>query len=85
MQAKSTQTKRRLGIDNFMVMDPEVYHGELTFKAARVPGDIVLTYISKVMPISEVPGNWPGVTVDAVQEALVFAREALLEKTKEAA
>lgn len=63
-------------------MDPKIYHGEITFKGTRVPVDVVLTYVSKGMSISEVQRNWPDVPPDAVAEALAFAKDALMEKYK---
>lgn len=79
------QLKKRVEIGKYLVMDPEIYHSELTFKGTRVPVDIVLGYVIKGMPINEVPENWPDVSVEAVTEALSFAKEGLLEKCEKAA
>jgi len=84
MPVKSARLKQRVEIGRFLLIDPEIYHGELTFKGTRVPVDVVLTYVSKGMPISEVQRNWPDVHPDAVAEALAFAKDALLEKYKTA-
>jgi uncharacterized protein (DUF433 family) len=85
MSAKTIHLKKRVEIGKYLVMDLEIYHGELTFKGTRVPVDVVLTYVIKGMPIHEVPENWPDVSIEAVAEALAFAKEALLEKYKKAA
>jgi uncharacterized protein (DUF433 family) len=85
MRIKQRHSKQRIKIGKHLVMDPEIYHGELTFKGTRVPVDVVLTYVIKGMPIYEVPENWPDVSVEAVAEALAFAKGALLEKYKKAA
>ncbi len=85
MPAKSARAFRRIEIGQYLVKDPEIYHGELTFRGTRVPVDVVLTYVAQGMPLSEVPENWPDVSQEAVQEAISFAQEALLEKYKKAA
>lgn len=85
MNNKQGLPKQRIEIGKHLVRDPEIYHGELTFKGTRVPVDIVLTYVIKGMPIIEVPKNWPDVSVEAVVEALSYAKEALLEKSEKAA
>ena len=85
MSIKKKHNKQRTEIGKYLVRDPEIYHGELTFKGTRVPVDVVLTYVIKGMPLYDVPKNWPDVSVDAVVEALSFAKEALLEKCEMAA
>jgi uncharacterized protein (DUF433 family) len=85
MQNKKDRPKQRIEIGKYLVKDPEIYNGELTFKGTRVPVDVVLTYVIKGMPLDDVPKNWPDVSVDAVVEALSFAKEALLEKCELAA
>jgi len=80
MRVKNSRSPQRIEIGRHLVMDPEVYHGELTFKGTRVPVDVVLTYVIKGMPLKEVPENWPDVSIAAVTEALAIAKEALLEK-----
>jgi len=85
MQNKKNRPKQRIEIGKYLVKDPEIYHGELTFKGTRVPVDVVLTYVIKGMSLYDVPKNWPDVSVEAVVEALSFAKEALLEKCELAA
>jgi len=80
IRAKQVRSKPRIEIGKHLVMDPEVYHGELTFKGTRVPVDVVLTYVTKGMPLNEVPENWPDVSMEAVKEALVFAQKFLEKK-----
>jgi len=77
---KNGRLKKRLEIGEYLVRDPEIYHGELTFKGTRVPVRVVLAYVAKGMSLSRIRRNWPDVSKEAVLEALVFAREALVEK-----
>lgn len=76
---------QRLEIGQHLVRDPEIYHGELTFKGTRVPVSVVLAYIADGMSLPRVRRNWPEVPKEAVQEALLLAQEALVEKHYSAA
>lgn len=80
MSKKNKKIMQRIEVGNYLVRDPEIYHGELTFKGTRVPVDVVLGYIATGLPPSEVPEHWPDVTTEAVLEALSFAKQALIEK-----
>ena len=70
--ANQVRGQQRIEIGKHLAMNPEVYHGELTFKGTRVPVDVVLTYVVEGMPITEVPENWPDVSIAAVREALAL-------------
>jgi len=76
MRAKPGRPQKRIEIGTHLVMDHEIYHGELTFKGTRVPVDVVLTYVIKGMPLKEVPENWPDVSIAAVREALALGVNA---------
>jgi len=77
---KNGRLKKRLEIGEYLVRDPEIYHGELTFKGTRVPVRVVLAYVAKGMSLARVRRNWPDVSREAAMEAVAFAREALVEK-----
>jgi uncharacterized protein (DUF433 family) len=79
------RTPKRLEIGQYLVRDPEIYHGELTFKGTRVPVSVVLAYVARGMTLKKVERNWPDVSKDAVTEALIFAKEALVEKYERSA
>jgi uncharacterized protein (DUF433 family) len=57
MPIKRTHPKQRTEIGKYMVRDPEIYYGELTFKGTRLPVDIVSTYVIKGMPLYDVQKN----------------------------
>jgi uncharacterized protein (DUF433 family) len=84
-QRRNSRLKKRLEIGKYLVRDPEIYHGELTFKGTRVPVSVVLAYIAKGVSVNEVPHHWPEVSPDAVREAILLAKQAMLEKYKKAA
>ena len=74
---KNGRLKKRLEIGEYLVRDPEIYHGELTL---RVPVNVVLAYIAKGISVNEVPRHWPDVSPDAAREAILLAKQAMVEK-----
>jgi uncharacterized protein (DUF433 family) len=77
---KNGRLKKRIEIGEHLVRDPEIYHGELTFKGTRVPVSVVLAYAATGMGMSRLRRNWPEVSKEAILEALALAKEALIEK-----
>ena len=71
-------SKMRFG--KYIVADPEVCHGELTFDGTRVPVETVLSYLTRGMTVDEVPKHWPRVSRAAAMAALRLAKEALVAK-----
>jgi len=67
--------KKRIEIGKYLVRDPEIYHGELTFKGTRVPVSVVLAYIAKGISVDEVPRHWPEVSPAAAREAIFLCKE----------
>jgi len=82
---KNGRLKKRLEIGAYIVRDPEIYHGELTFKGTRVLVHVVLAYIAKGISVDEVPRHWPDVSPDAAREAILLAKQAIVEKYNKAA
>jgi uncharacterized protein (DUF433 family) len=64
-------------VGQHMVIDPEIMHGQLTFKGTRVPVSMVLAYLAKGKAIDDIVRNWPQVRREAVQEAIRLASESL--------
>jgi uncharacterized protein (DUF433 family) len=65
----------------YLVMDPKICHGKLTFKNTRVPVETILNRVAKGRTLEEILADWPELSRDAVAEAIRLAAEALLEKT----
>jgi len=82
---KNGRLKKRVEIGRYLVRDPEIYHGELTFKGTRVPVSVVLAYIAKGISVDEVTRHWPDVSPDAAREAILLAKQAVVEKYNKAA
>jgi uncharacterized protein (DUF433 family) len=59
------------------VVDPEVCHGQMTFKGTRVPVDTVLTFLAKGYSVDQMLRSWPELTRPAVEEAIRLASESL--------
>jgi uncharacterized protein (DUF433 family) len=66
----------RIEIGRYLVSDPEVYHGELTFKGTRIPVKTILTFIRLGDTIQHLARSYE-LPVEAVQEAVTLAGEAL--------
>ena len=68
---------RREEIGNYLVIDPEICHGQMTFKGTRVPVDTVLTFLAKGFSVDQLLQSWPELTGPAVEEAVYLASQAL--------
>lgn len=64
-------------VGQHMTIDPEIAHGQLTFKGTRVPVNTVMVYLAKGQSVDEIVTNWPQIPREAVQEAIRMASEAL--------
>ena len=64
----------------FFVMDPRICHGQLTFKGTRVPVETILNRLAKGRTVQSLRESWPEVTLEAIAEAVLLAKEALLER-----
>lgn len=76
---------KRLEIGSYLVRDPEVCHGQLTFKGTRILVEMVLSYSAAGRTIDGALDEWPRLSRDAVQEALQLATAAMLEHYRPAA
>ncbi len=73
--------KRRLPppieIGQYLISDPEVYHGELTFKGTRIPVRTVLTFLGMGENVDELLKGYPSLCREAIQEGIRFAKATL--------
>ncbi len=67
-------------IGRFLVVDPGICHGKLTFKGTRVPVETVLNCLAKGRDIDEILAGWPELKREAIIEAVHLARVALIER-----
>lgn len=76
-------TRKRVEYGQYIVADPKIYHGQLTFKGTRIPVKIVLFYVAKGYDWDWISKAYDGrINHDAIAEAVELAREALIEKTE---
>ena len=79
MKAKSTRPARRVELGKHIVADPEICHGQPTFKGTRIMVWIVLEQLERGMTWKEIAGEWHGrVSDEAIAETIAIAH--LVEK-----
>jgi len=74
---------RRLG--RFIVANPEVCHGKLTFDGTRILVRTILAYLASGKSVEWVLNEWPQLPREAVEEAMRLAANTLLERYDEIA
>jgi uncharacterized protein (DUF433 family) len=62
----------RIEIGNHLVIDPQICHGQITFKDTRIPVDTVLTFLAKGYSVDQLLQSWPELTQPAVAEAILL-------------
>lgn len=71
---------QRTEVGQYLVVDSEICHGQLTFKGTRVPVDTVLTFLGMGETLDEILESWPNVSREAIAEALRLASLALQQQ-----
>ena len=67
----------RINWHNFIVIDPEIHHGEPCIKGTRVPVAILVGSIADGMTIEQVVQEYPQLHREAVQAALAYAADVV--------
>jgi uncharacterized protein (DUF433 family) len=76
------QTARQIG--RYIVADPRVCHGKLTFRGTRIFVSDVLEQVERGLPWDAIVEEWEGkVPQEAIAEAVRLARESFLEHAAE--
>jgi uncharacterized protein (DUF433 family) len=68
---------RRTEVGTYLVVDPEICHGQMTFKGTRVPVDAVLRFLAKGDSVDQMLRSWPELTRAAIEEAIHLASQSL--------
>jgi len=71
---------RRRRIGQFIVADPEVCHGKLTFDGTRILVRPILAYLASGKSVEWVLNEWPQLPREAVEEAMRLAVNTFLER-----
>lgn len=69
-------------IGQYLVSDPHICHGQLTFKGTRVMVRTVLGAFQRGESWEEIRQGWPTVPPEAIQEALALATESLVKSAE---
>ena len=67
----------RINWQTFIVIDPELHHGEPCIAGTRVPVAILVGSIADGMTVDEVVNEYPQITRDAVRAALAYAADVV--------
>jgi uncharacterized protein (DUF433 family) len=67
-------------LQDIVLRDPEVMHGEPVFRGTRVPVVTLVDFLEDGYDINEFRADFPGVTSDQVHAARQLLREALLAR-----
>jgi uncharacterized protein (DUF433 family) len=65
-------------------MDPEICHGQMTFRGTRIPVDTVLAFLAKGYSVDQLLRSWPELTRAAIEEAIALASRSLQIRYAEA-
>ena len=68
-------------IGEYLVVDPRVCSGRLTFKNTRLPVGTVLHWMAKGQTIRQILKAWPYLSPEAVAEAVDLSAKALTQVT----
>lgn len=64
---------RPIVVGEWLVADPRVCSGTLTFKGTRIPAQTVLTFLAMGDSIERILESWPHLKREAIEEAVRFA------------
>jgi uncharacterized protein (DUF433 family) len=64
-------------VGQYLVIDPDICHGQLTFKGTRIPVDTVLALLAKGYSTEQLLKSYPELSRAAIEEALRLAMDAL--------
>ena len=67
-------------IGDYLISDPEVCHGQVTFRGTRITVDAALAMLSQGYTIDQLLKGWPELTRAAIEEAIGLASRALQQQ-----
>ncbi|MCI0461889.1 MAG: DUF433 domain-containing protein [Gemmataceae bacterium] len=76
---QAVKTDKKMVLGRYIVADPKVCHGKLTFRGTRIFVAHVLDQVADGRDFESISEAWGGaVSQEAIKEAVRLAREALL-------
>jgi uncharacterized protein (DUF433 family) len=77
------KTRKRKELGQYIVADPEICHGQLTFKGTRIMDKSVLEILAKGYAWDRISSEFDGrLSHEAIAEAIALASDTLIEKTE---
>lgn len=77
------KVRKRKEYGHYIVADPEICHGKLTFKGTRILVADILHMLAKGWDWNRISAAYDGsVSHEAIAEAIALARESLVERTE---
>ena len=76
------KARKRVEFGEYIVSDPEICHGHLTFKGTRLLVKDVLYFLAKGYDWDTISKEFYGLPHAAIAEVVELASAALLEKTE---
>ena len=64
----------------YIVVDPEICHGQACIKGTRVPVSVILDNLAAGFSVEEILESYPTLTREAVRAALEYAAELARER-----
>ena len=78
------KVRKRTELGQYIVADPEICHGQLTFKGTRIMVKSVLEMLAKGYDWDRIMAAYPGrITHAAIAEVVKLASDALLQSMEE--
>ena len=74
--------RKRIELGEYIVADPEICHGQLTFKGTRVMVKDVLYLVAKGKSWDWIADGYHGLPQEAIAEAVTLAGESLIKNTE---
>ena len=65
----------------YIVVDPEIAHGQACFKGTRVPVSVVLDNLAAGLTAKEILESYPSLDPKAIQAAIAYGAELAREHT----
>lgn len=74
---------QKKNIGRYIVSDPKICHGKLTFTGTRIFVDDVLDMVAEGLSWNYIEEQWHGaITKDAIKEAVLLSKESLMPQTE---
>lgn len=67
----------RINWRDYIVIDPEIHHGDPCIKGTRIPVSTIIGSLADGMPVDDVLSTFPQLTSNDIQAALAYAAEVM--------